>query len=484
MELQVGEGWIKGLKKINVLLGRNGAGKSRYLRALDAQYSQKPEFNIRYISPERAGVFQRDGNVLTNMERDPQWLRNVRGKNQADNFKAASANLLREIETTYLRRLQDTPSIRSDHEKNFRVERLEKINGLLLNISIVQEGSDFHFCNSNGEIIPPDQISSGESEAVALAAEIMYFFENIKVDRDNILLLDEPDVHLHPDLQARLAKFLIGMVDELDENIKSAVTVILATHSTPLVCALTASNSVAIGTKEFGLNTVEFSPIADQLTKIAPFFGHPLSLTLSKDVMLILEGEDDERVWQQAARSSQGRIKLFPVLSSGVKQQTQLEEFCAPLLKSLYDDPIAFSLRDGDGNHEKLQPIGPVLRYRLDCYSIENLLLTDEALLILGLTWDEFHTKASTWMSINVGHKDHDFIEKLIASSDRLQNSKIKDIRQLICTIAGTQKPWEVVVGQAIGSINLDSMATDIFNLATFIGVDTIQSLLGVRTNR
>jgi len=39
MELQVGEGWIKGLKKINVLLGRNGAGKSRYLRALDAQYS-------------------------------------------------------------------------------------------------------------------------------------------------------------------------------------------------------------------------------------------------------------------------------------------------------------------------------------------------------------------------------------------------------------------------------------------------------------
>lgn len=173
---------------------------------------------------ERAGVFQRDGNIMNNMERNPQWLRGTRRKNQADNFKSASANLLRDIETSYLRKLQDSPEIRQDPSRNFRIDRLDKINRLLANLSLTQEGSDFVFRNSTGELVQPDQISSGESEAVSLAAELMHFFENANPTKFNILLLDEPDVHLHPDLQARLAKFLIALVEELDRRANKKVT--------------------------------------------------------------------------------------------------------------------------------------------------------------------------------------------------------------------------------------------------------------------
>ena len=59
---------LAGLNNINVIMGRNGAGKSRFLRDLEAVMSQNgPLFYVRYVSPERAGTFKRDGNVLTNM---------------------------------------------------------------------------------------------------------------------------------------------------------------------------------------------------------------------------------------------------------------------------------------------------------------------------------------------------------------------------------------------------------------------------------
>ncbi|MEY2483043.1 MAG: hypothetical protein QOK24_1571 [Verrucomicrobiota bacterium] len=481
-ELSAGAVNATRLNNINILLGRNGSGKSRFLRAIDLGIGKDAAFAARYISPERAGVFRRDGNVMNSMESSPAWLPEVRRKNQAENFKAASANLLRDIETAYLRRLQDTPSIRDDSARNFRVDSLDKINRLLSNVSIVQQGSDFVFNDSTGQVVAPDQISSGESEAVALASEMLYFFENMRKDKFNVLLLDEPDVHLHPDLQARLANFLIGLVEDLPAESQNNVTVLIATHSTPLVCALAASDRASIGTKEFGIDAVAFSAFTQQLRKVAPFFGHPLSLSLSHDVMLILEGEDDERVWQQAGRSAKGRLKLFPVVATSVSQQSELENFCAPLLKSLYDTPIAYSLRDGDGVVEELASVGPVLRFRLRCYAIENALVTEESLVVLGKTWDEFKIAADAWLTDNETHKDREQIRALIASGHRLQNVKIKSIRQLICAIAGTTKPWEVVLGQAIGSLDPVSMPTGPFNLATFLGVEATRALLRTGT--
>ena len=185
----------EGLMKINVLLGKNGAGKSRYLRSIEQAFLRDELYRIRYISPERGGVFKRDGSVMANIENSTGWLEDSRRKNQVSQFKAASASLLRDIETIYLRKLQDDVSIRDNHSKNFRNDRLNKINGLISNLILIQDGSNFVFQNHEGETIQPDQISSGESEAVALAVEIMYFFENLENEKLNILLIDEPDVH-------------------------------------------------------------------------------------------------------------------------------------------------------------------------------------------------------------------------------------------------------------------------------------------------
>lgn len=478
-ELKGSKFHLRGLNNINIIMGRNGSGKSRFLRDIDQLIRQKKdEYYVRYISPERAGTFKRDGIVFQNMSNDPNWLPASRAVNQATYFKAASAMLLREAETLYLRKLTKTPEIRMDTTRNFETDRLNKINHLLTNISLEMINAEFEFRSLvSGEIISPDQISSGESEAVALATEILYFFDTIDPSKFNVLLVDEPDVHLHPDLQARLGKLIISMLDEFKDN-SDSIAVCLSTHSCPLVCSLAHSSYVSIGTKSFELDTVELKPSSAELRKVAPFFGHPLSLSLSDDVALILEGDDDERVWQQAARTSQGRIKVFPVLATTVSQQGELETFCVSLLDTLYDNPIAYSLRDGDGViGQPLEHRLPLKRYRLQCYAIENALLTDSCLAVMATNWGKLIDDAKKWIDANPEHQDIDLVKELIGSSNRLRHKKIKEIRQLVCAIAGCKKPWEVVVGQTIGALKKEDTASPNM-LIEFLGAEMVADVI------
>lgn len=478
-ELRGQRSHLNNLNKINVILGRNGSGKSRFLRDIEETASQdKSHFYVRYVSPERAGSFKRDGNVITNISNNPDWLRSIRASNQAPNFKAASAVLFREAETLYLRKLATTPEIRLDPTRNFETDRLSKVNQLLTNVSLEMGNIDFEFRSlADGQIVSPESISSGESEAVALATEILYFFDTIEPSKFNVLLLDEPDVHLHPDLQARLGKLIIAMLDEFHNHAES-IAVCLSTHSSPLVCSLADSQYVSIATKSFGADTVELKPTSAELRKVAPFFGHPLSLSLSDDVALLLEGEDDERVWQQAARSSQGRIRVFPVLAGSVDQQGELETFCVNLLSTLYDNPVGFSLRDGDGVvNQPLEHRLPLKRYRLQCYAIENALVTDPCLAAMGTSWEGFAAAVTKWVSENKEHPDSTLLAELAASGDRLRHKKIKKIRQLICAVVDCKKPWEVVVGQAIGALTKEDLANSNM-LIGFLGEEMVSEVI------
>jgi ABC-type ATPase involved in cell division len=470
---------LTGLNSLNIIMGRNGAGKSRFLRDLEEGASQNKDiFNVRYVSPERAGSFKRDGGTITNMSSNPEFLRLSRAVNQASNFKAASSILFGEAEKIYLRRLERTPKIRSDPNRNFENDRLNKIKQLLTNISMEADGADFVFRSLvDGQVIRPEDISSGESEVVALGSEILYFFDTIKSDKINVLLLDEPDVHLHPDLQARLGKLIISMLEEFNEDL-CRIVVCISTHSSSLVCSLADSKYTSIGTKCFGVDAIELKPANVELRKVAPFFGHPLSLSLSDDVALIVEGEDDERVWQQAARTLQGRIKVFPVLAGSVNQQHDLEIFCVKLLQTLYDNPIAFSVRDGDGIVEKpLTHLLPLKRYRIQCYAIENILLSDSCLAIMKTTWEEFTAVAKRWIGENPMHHGRTLMNDLVNSKDRCRHKKIKEVRNLICHINGCKKPWEIVVGQAIGSLQLGDIDNSNM-MVEFLGADMVKDII------
>ncbi|NVI82772.1 AAA family ATPase [Janthinobacterium sp. BJB401] len=468
---------LKGLKCINIILGRNGAGKSRFLRAIDSHLAENSKYRVNYVTPERTGTFQRDGNIDSNSSTNPNWIRQIRRANQVNgnSFKAMSHLALRNAETAYLRRLQDVDA----RGKSFQIDCLEPINRMLGNVFIEQGGSDFLIRTMNGTPVAPGELSSGESETIALASEVMSFIMAVDPSKDNILLLDEPDVHQHPDLQARFGHYLLELLRTLPNETRNRVFIHIATHSTALVCSLANSQLVAVGTKEFENNIITLGAISDNLKKVAPFFGHPLSLSLSNDPILILEGEDDERVWQQAARSSSGRIRVFPVLAQSVDQQSELERFCDKMLVNVYDNPKAYSLRDGDGVSGQIAAIGCVERFRLQCYAIENALVTTECLAKLNLDWAGFQKLANIWIDENSGHQNITLLQELLAADDRLRNTKIKNIRQLIVAISGSNKPWEVVIGQSLSSVIGNTMpAEDPFSLLSFVGEAATKGLL------
>jgi predicted ATPase len=468
---------LNGMKCVNVILGRNGAGKSRFLRAIDKHLTGKGEYRVNYVTPERTGTFQRDGNIDTNSTTNPDWMRNVRRANQVNgsSFKAMSHLALRNAETAYLRRLQDIDA----RGKSFQIDCLGPINRMLGNVFIEQGGNDFLIRTMDGVPVAPADLSSGESETIALASEVMSFIMAVDLSKDNVMLLDEPDVHQHPDLQARFGHYLLELLRTMPDDARSRVFIHIATHSTALVCSLAGSELVAVGTKEFDNNIVTLGTVSDNLKKVAPFFGHPLSLSLSNDPILILEGEDDERVWQQAARSSSGRIRVFPVLAQSVTQQSELELFCDKILATVYDDPKAYSLRDGDGVSGPISAAGCVERFRLQCYAIENALVTSECLANLGISWPEFQERANAWINENAGHQDITLLQSLLTAEDRFRNTKIKAIRQLIVAITGSKKPWEVVVGQSLSSVIGKTVPPDDqFSLLGFVGEAAAKGLL------
>lgn len=468
---------LQNVNRINVILGRNGAGKSQFLRGLDLGMANAPkDYRVSYVTPERSGTFQRDANIEISTANDASWAAITRRANQAGGFKSMSHLALRNAERAYLVKLEDKDA----RGKSFQRDCLDPISRMLSNVSIIRGEMDFKFVTANGATVDARQLSSGESETIALAAEVLSFLSNIDNDRINVLLLDEPDVHQHPDLQARFGQYLLDRMNSLDEAERGKVVICIATHSTPLVCALASSDMTSIGTKEYDSATIAMDAPGDTLRKVGPFFGHPLSMSLSSDPMLILEGEDDERVWQQAARTSQGKIRLFPVLATSVDQQSELEIFTDRMLRAIYDTPLAYSLRDGDGTMGPLSRVGCVKRFRLQCYAIENTLLTTECLAKMSTnSWADFVIKTNAWIAINADHSAVPQLKALVESGDRFRNVKIKDIRHIILAITETKKPWEVIVGQALaGAIGTPCQPADPFGLFMFVGADAAKTLL------
>lgn len=124
-----------GSSQINIILGRNGSGKSRFLRLLDSCLAIDGDYRVSYVTPERTGSFQRDGNIETNMA-SPGWSVNVRRANQVNgfSFKAMSHLALRNAENFYLRRLQNTDA----RGRSFQIDCLNPISRMLGNVSIEQ----------------------------------------------------------------------------------------------------------------------------------------------------------------------------------------------------------------------------------------------------------------------------------------------------------------------------------------------------------
>ncbi|WP_354697344.1 AAA family ATPase [Paraconexibacter sp. AEG42_29] len=459
------------LARINVLLGKNGCGKSTVLKAADAQ-SAAAGVTSRYVTPERGGSLVFDPNVENNMLSAAGWLGQSRRVNRFEQFRQQSFIQLRRLELQVLRD-REREGIVGDFDRH-----LQKLNGLLDNIEMRRdEGSFPLYSRATGERLEPTAISSGESELISLGIEILMFAQVASSGQSNVLFLDEPDVHLHPDLQVRLMTFLLEAIRD------HPLSVVLATHSTAIVGALAQVADARVCFMRPHQQELAFDAISEVHRRVLPVFGaHPLSNVFNQAPVLLVEGEDDVRIWQQAIRSSQGRLSLFPVACGSVDAMNRYEVEVDKLMSAVYENGRAYSLRDGDGIHGLMNPEGAVTRLRLDCRAAENLLLTDEVLAAAGASWDDVKARVEQWLATDVPHPKRAAVLAFAEAGFDRREHDLKDLRMLLLgEMIASSKPWEVLVGQAIAGLDATRLedVRSAHSLTVYLGSSILDAVLG-----
>lgn len=466
-----------GLDKINIILGKNGCGKSSLLRVIEDGRSNINNLGkISYIIPERSGFLTYDAGIENSMVSNPNNLRENRNRNQFPQFKQQTTAqfrklrdlVLSEVEASYESGKTGTPVFNS---------YLADVNSLLDEIEIRRSDPTFKIFKKNSQSqLSPERISSGESELIALGIEILVFKKEIESGKTNILLLDEPDVHLHPDLQVRLMHFIKDQVDSTDFKI------IISTHSTAILGSLENYSSISITFMKSGDKNLIFTPINDVYKKILPIFGaHPLSNIFNESPILLVEGEDDERIWQQSVRSSNGNIKIYPCACGSVTQIAEYERDVKTIIQSVYDTAKVYSLRDGDDNFDEIDDDLPIIKLKLKCYSAENLLLTDEVLESLSTDWEEIKDKIADWIDEKKTkqHPHYTTMNDFMSGGFDRKKFKIKDIRNDLMGIIGSEKPWEIAVGQVLSRLTkqVTTKYSDPGSIYNFLGEKIINNL-------
>jgi ABC-type branched-subunit amino acid transport system ATPase component len=452
--------------RFTVLLGKNGSGKSTLLRAIDA----RRDVPSKYISPERGGVLKYEPNVDQNIASSQNWLTDNRRRNRAESFRQQSASQFRSLELFYLREIEKNPDKRTDLDYTFDTV-IAELNEFLPAIRLRRGERGFSIVNRDGQLIDEAEISSGESEFIALAIEVLVYAKSEQ--QPKLLLLDEPDVHLHPDLQAKF----VGFVEKA--AVAADMRVVIATHSTALISGFSAGADLQVapvlsrGQAQF--ESYRRTEISDELV---PIFGaHPLSSVFNRSPIILVEGDDDRRVIEQLVRSSGGRVRLTPCVVGTVSAMNEWEQWLSRFLPALYDDPLAMSLRDLDGNDASdIEDLGCVRRLRLSCYAMENLLLTDEVLDFCGLSAEAVKDLLVAWTEKFPSHSYVGDANGLIEDFTNRRVTKIKNLRNVLVALLGTNKPWEVLLGQVLASTDwLQSDAPD--SLRTYLGGKTVATI-------
>ena len=319
---------------------------------------------------------------------------------------------------------------------------LENINGLLdrVELTLPQDSPGFDILRKNDpQPVRVSDLSSGESELITLAIEILYFSHFCRLDKykgqKNWLLLDEPDVHLHPDLQYRLMKLLVSCLSGKGGKALKGRNVLIATHSTTIVSSLCdLYPNTRIGLIQLGTQEIKFQKADKAWKSILPMFGaHPLSNIFNEKPPLIVEGEDDERIWQAAVRHSQGQVSVYPCVAGDIQSMNRHEKIANELMRNVYDNAKAFSLRDRDDVQEDIDDEGLVSRFRLSCRNAENLIVTDDVLEALNTSWKKLQAGLEQWIKDHPEHPQYeDAVEFKKSGWDR-QDFQLKDLAKCDC---------------------------------------------------
>ena len=459
-----GEWSLSGLSALTVIFGKNASGKSLLLRS----WRDSNRAGTHYVVPERTGEFGYNAGYL-----QPQLAAETRSNQSTRNFiPEYRSQTLARIQAYFLER----GAGRSGAVGDPAPDELERLLGLLL--------PDFDFTLRNAvppykivriadqnEISNADHLSSGEAQLLSIAIDVLTIAALwcLQSSPSRVLLIDEPDAHIHPDLQVRFADFLVQVATRFK------LQVVIATHSTTLLAAIGqfGKNHTAHIYMDRRSNALAAKPFSDVLKELAAILGgHALMGPLFGVPLLLVEGDDDYRIWSQVPRHHVVSFAVVPCGGDKIRDYQGSLEQVFDSLREASDTLAGYALLDGDKPCP--QPDSPTQSHVrficLKCREAENLYLSDEVLASIGTSWAaasaaivaqaaEFGAKAKLLLKAPTWDRRQDDVKPVIN-----EVSKIIDTKGV---------HWTQRVGVAIGASRPAGM------LAEFLGADVVTALWG-----
>lgn len=238
----------------------------------------------------------------------------------------------------------------------------------------------------NGTVLPFQDLSSGEKEVFF----ILSFFLRNDIS-DSIIIIDEPELHLHPEFARKLLQTM--------RTIKPKNQIWCATHSAELIDEAGRERTFYLRMEE-GRQRAACMPAVNEEAEIRALrdlFGYSGYVGISKKVVFV-EGQyssADRRTFSNVVPDMSREVKIIPVGTS--ENLYRINRAILALLESDFARCQFYLIRDRDflsqSAVQKYQKLIPDRLFILFRYHIENYLLDEN--VISDILWDVYGTRLS-----------------------------------------------------------------------------------------
>lgn len=310
-------------RPFSVIVGPNGSGKTHLLRGLKTELQQHAGGKkVRYLSAGRMGMLEQFRSDFDGHRGNSPMYDQARYGSKTDLLRRHNMETLNGDFQTLAERADIQIKIQERLRKLFKRDLLIDWDGGELKVE---------FNRTEGESKP---YSSGR-EASGLM-HLVGILSALYDDEVGALLIDEPEVSLHPQLQAFLLREIKSIAGEPTEADHKKI-VIIATHSTEMVTLRSADDLPSlIFCNDLMSDPRQVAPDeptlkAKKLTSLMARLGQSHKLALFSRRPLLVEGASDAIIAQSLAN----KLDLYPEAAGSQILPVEGKEQIVPLVKLL-----------------------------------------------------------------------------------------------------------------------------------------------------
>ena len=352
-------------------------GKGRYVGSLVQIDSTRSVENIRYNPVNWLGGDPDDANTAWNFyfsafqNRWQDFVNYIHQKTAARGKKISDA-VLKDPDKTGEEWIDVYPDPLDKYKKIFR-EALPGKELLDINLS---SPSEFRYRDQSGQELGFQTLSSGEKEIIKVLFDVAR-----KDIRHSIVIIDEPELHLHPTLAFQLIESLKSLGDHTNQYF-------FLTHSSDLITTYFSSGDVFfIDPVNDGRNQAHrLLDLATEHHELVPLIGQNIGLFAVGKKIVFVEGEDssvDRLTYQKIAQKIDTDIRVVP--AGSVLNVMALNNIEEQIRNSIFGIDL-YMIRDRDGlSDEQVAYLEENSRIRcLKRRHIENYFLDPEILMAVA----------------------------------------------------------------------------------------------------